>query len=65
MPAYSHYEKRGKKCLVALGYSKCSEYIRASGRVKCDVHGPSDAKQKELERTKKKLADKQNEAQSE
>ena len=64
MPAYSRCEKRGKKCLVAPGYSRYSECIRASGRVKCDVYGPSDTEQKELERTKKKLVDKQNKAQS-
>ena len=65
MPACSRCEKRGKKCLVAPGYSRCSECIRAGGRVKCDVHGPSDAEWKELERTEKKLADEWNEAQSE
>jgi len=65
MPACSRCEKRGKKCLVAPGYSRCSECIRVGGRVKCDVHGPSDAEWKELERTEKKLADEWNEAQNE
>ena len=64
MPAYSRYEKCSKKCLVAPGYSRCSKCIRVGGRVKCDVYSPSDTKWKELERTKKKLADKWNKVQN-
>lgn len=57
MPACSRCEKRGTKCLVAPGYSRCSECIKVGGRVKCDVHGPSEAEWRNLEKVEKELAD--------
>ena len=57
MPTYSRYKKRSTKCLVALGYSRCSKCIKVSSRVKCDVHSLSKAEQKNLEKVEKELAD--------
>lgn len=65
MPKCTRCEKKGFKCLVAPGYSRCSECIRVGGRQKCDVHGPSEAEWKELEKVEKKLSLDWHEAQSE
>jgi hypothetical protein len=56
-------EKRGTKCLVAPGYSRCSECIKVGGRVKCDVHGPSTAEWENLEREEKRLTNEWRETQ--
>ena len=47
--SYFHYEKHDTKCLVALGYLRCSKYIEASSHMKYDVYSPSKAKWQRVE----------------
>ena len=51
-------EKRSLRCLVAPGYSRCSECIKAGGRTKCDVYSPLEAEWRRIEREDLKLKSK-------
>ena len=60
MPKYIYYDKRGiERYLVAPNYSRYSKYILTSSSTKYNIYSPSDIKQRILEKTEKKLADKQ------
>ena len=59
MPKYIRYSERGiERYLVALSYSRYSKYILASSSTKYNIYSLSDNKQRVLEKTEKKLANK-------
>jgi len=56
MSPYSRYEKRELWYIVGPDSTRYSEYIKASGGVKCDIYSPSSKDWDTLEYEERKLA---------
>lgn len=48
--SYFYYEKCNIKCLVALSYSRYSEYIKAGSYVKYNVYSPSEVEWRKIKK---------------